>query len=138
VGPPTWEDRDNAFAKNLQKEVGVEPRGLSSELVPYGPGHGSTASSDIGEVSALVPLAELYVATRPIGTAAHHWAQTSCAAHPVGLKGMLTAEKVLAGSIVDLLGDAATVTAAKAEFAKSTKGKAWVSPLPPDAKPVIF
>jgi hypothetical protein len=30
------------------------------------------------------------------------------------------------------------VTAAKAEFAKSTKGKAWVSPLPPDAKPVIF
>jgi aminobenzoyl-glutamate utilization protein B len=138
VGPPTWEERDLAFAKSLQKEVGVEPRGLSSELVPYGPGHGSTASSDIGEVSASVPLAELYVASRPIGTAAHHWAQTSCAAHPVGLKGMLTAEKVLAGSIVDLLGDAATVAAAKAEFAKSTKGKAWVSPLPPDAKPVIF
>src|SRR6266849_6302782 len=138
VGPPTWEDRDLAFAKNLQKEVGLEPRGLSSELVPYGPGHGSTASSDIGVVSASAPLAELYVATRPIGTAAHHWAQTSCAAHPVGLKGMLTAEKVLAGSIVDLLGDAATVAAAKAEFAKSTKGKGWVSPLPPDAKPVVF
>jgi len=138
VGPPSWDDRDQAFARNLQKEVGVEPRGLSSEIVPYGPGHGGTASSDIGEVSAALPLAELYVATRPIGTAAHHWAQTTCAAHPVGLKGMLVAEKILAGSLVDLLGDAASVAAAKAEFVKSTQGKPWVSPLPADAKPVVF
>jgi aminobenzoyl-glutamate utilization protein B len=138
VGPPIWDDRDQAFARNLQQEVGIEPRGLSSELVPYGPGHGSTASSDIGEVSAALPLAELYVATRPIGTAAHHWAQTTCAAHPVGLKGMLVAEKILAGSLVDLLGDAASVAAAKAEFVKSTQGKPWVSPLPADAKPVVF
>jgi len=138
VGAPHWDDRDIAFAKALQKEVGVEPRGLSSEVVPYGPGHGSTASSDIGEVSAAIPLAELYVACEPIGAATHHWAMTTCAAHPLGLKGMLVASKVLAASAVDLLTDPGAVASAKAEFTKSTQGKPWVSPLPPDSKPVVF
>jgi aminobenzoyl-glutamate utilization protein B len=138
IGPPRWEDRENAFARQVQKELGVEPAGLSSDIVPYGPGHGATASSDIGEVSAALPLAELGVATRPLGTAAHHWAQTTCSAHPVGLKGMLVAAKVLGASILDLLGDPKVVEAAKAEFGKSTKGQPWVSPLPPDTKAVAF
>jgi aminobenzoyl-glutamate utilization protein B len=138
VGPPHWDERDVAFAKALQKEVGVEPLGLSSEVVAYGPGHGETASSDIGEVSAAVPLAELRIATRPIGTASHHWGTTSCSAHPLGLKGMQVAGKVLAGSLVDLLAQPAAVAAAKAELAKRTNGKPYLSPLPPEAKPQVF
>jgi len=138
VGAPRFDERDVEFARAIQKDLALGQAGLSSEIVPYGPGHGSTASSDIGEVSAAVPLAELGVAARPLGTAAHHWAQTTCSAHPVGLKGMLVAAKVMGASMVDLLADPATVAAAKAEFAKSTKGKAWVNPLPPDAKPVVF
>jgi aminobenzoyl-glutamate utilization protein B len=138
VGAPRWDDRDVIFAKAVQKEVGVEQAGLSSKVVPYAPGLGSTASSDIGEVSAVAPLAELGVAVRPLGTAAHHWAQTTCAAHPMGAKGMMVAAKVLGASMVDLLTEPASVAAAKDEFAKSTKAKPYVSPLPPDAKPVIF
>lgn len=137
VGPPHWDERDVAFARQLQKELGLEQAGLSSDIVPYGI-HGSTASSDIGEVSAAVPLAEVYVAARPLGTAAHHWAQTTCSAHPVGLKGMLVAAKVLSASAIDFLADPSTVAAAKAEFVKSTNGKPWVNPLPPDAKAVVF
>jgi aminobenzoyl-glutamate utilization protein B len=138
VGAPRWDDRDQTFARAIQKDLSLEQSGLSGEIVPYGPGHGSTASSDIGEVSAAIPLAELCVAARPMGTAAHHWAQTACAAHPVGLKGMLVAAKVMGASMVDLLSDPAIVSAAKTEFAKSTKGKPWVSPLAADAKPVVF
>jgi aminobenzoyl-glutamate utilization protein B len=138
VGVPRFDDRDAELARAIQKDLGLEQTGLSSEIVPYGPGHGSTASSDIGEVSAAVALAELGVAVRPLGTAAHHWAQTTCAAHPMGLKGMLVAAKVMGASMVDLMADPATVAAAKAEFAKNTKGKPWVNPLPPDAKPVVF
>lgn len=138
VGAPRWDDHDQSFARAIQKELSLEQTGLSGEIVPYGPGHGSTASSDIGEVSAAVPLAELGVAARPLGTAAHHWAQTTCAAHPVGLKGMLVAAKVMGASLVDLLADPAMISAAKTEFAKSTKGKPWVSPLAADAKPVVF
>jgi aminobenzoyl-glutamate utilization protein B len=138
VGPPKFDEKDQAFAKALQKEVGVQQAGLATEVIGFGPNHGSTASSDIGEVSAAVPLAELNVAARPLGTASHHWSQTSCAAHPLGFKGMEVAAKVLGASLVDLLTDPKAVAAAKEEFAKSTQGKPYVSPLPQDAKPQVL
>ena len=136
VGPPRFDDLDQRFAKAMQKELGFEEAGMATAIMAFAKKNGSTASSDIGEVSAAVPLAELNVATRPLGTAAHHWAQTACAAHPVGYKGMAVAAKVLAAGAVDLLGEPATVKAARDEFMVQTKGKAYVSPLAPDAKPV--
>ena len=138
VGPPKFDEKDQTFAKALQKEVGVEQAGLATDVVPYGPNHGGTASSDLGEVSAAVPLAELNIVARPIGTAAHHWGQTACAAHPIGLRGMLVAAKVLGASMVDLLSDPKQVAAAKEEFQKTTKGKPYQTPLAQDAKPVVY
>jgi aminobenzoyl-glutamate utilization protein B len=135
VGAPRFDPTDVEFAKAIQKELGFETAGLSDKVMPYTSQNGSTGSSDIGEVSAVAPVAELGVATRPLGTAAHHWAVTSCAAHPVGYKGMLVAAKVLAASGVDLLVDPSLVKAAKEEFTMQMKGKPYVSPLPPDAKP---
>jgi aminobenzoyl-glutamate utilization protein B len=136
VGPPKFDDADQKFARSMQKELGFEELGLATKVMPFAVKNGGTASSDIGEVSAAVPLAELNLATRPLGTAAHHWAQTACAAHPLGYKGMAIAAKVLAASTVDALGDPATIKAAREEFAVQTKGKPYVSPLAPDAKPV--
>jgi aminobenzoyl-glutamate utilization protein B len=135
VGPPAYDAQDMAFARSLQKELGVEQLGLATKVMPFALRNGNTASSDLSEVSAVAPLAELNVATRPLGTVAHHWAQTTCAAHPVGYKGMLVAAKVLAASTTDLLSDPATVKASRDEFLKTTQGKPYVSPLPPDAKP---
>jgi aminobenzoyl-glutamate utilization protein B len=135
VGPPPFDATDAEFARALQKELGFDQTGLAAAVLPYAPGPPGGASSDIGEVSAVVPLAELGVATRPLGTAAHHWAQTSCAAHPLGYKGMLTAAKVLAAAGVDLLGDPAALKAIRSEFAGRTKDRPYVSPLPADAVP---
>jgi aminobenzoyl-glutamate utilization protein B len=135
VGPPAFTPADVEFAKAMQKELGFEQRGLATKVMPFAPRNGGTASSDIGEVSAVVPLSELNVATRPIGTAAHHWAQTSCAAHPVGYKGMLVAAKVLAATGIDLLADPGIVKTAKEDFVAQTKGKPYVSPLAADARP---
>jgi len=136
VGAPRFDEADQRFARAMQKELGFEEAGLATAAMPYLRANGGTASSDIGEVSAAVPLAELNVATRPLGTAAHHWAQTTCAAHPVGYKGMVVAAKVLAASAVDLLVDPGLVKAARADLATQTKGKPYVSPLTPDARPV--
>ena len=72
--------------------------------------------------------------TRSVSSAA---ATASCAAHPVGRKGMLVAAKVLAASGVDLLADPAIVKAAKERFAVETKGKPYVSPLPPEVRPKV-
>jgi aminobenzoyl-glutamate utilization protein B len=138
VGPPAFDDSDARFAVAVQKELGFDAAGLATAVQPYRERNGGTASSDIAEVSAVVPLSELNVATRPLGTAAHHWAQTSCAAHPIGFKGMMVAAKVLAASTVDLLADSSLVSAAREDFQKEMKGKPYVSPIPPDAKPKAF
>jgi len=135
VGPPAYDAQDLAFARAMQKELGLEPSGMAQNVSPYTARNGNTASSDLGEVSAVAPSAELGVATRPLGTVAHHWAQTSCSAHPVGYKGMLVAARVLAASAVDLLSDPTAVAAAKEDFRKATDGRPYVSPLAPDAKP---
>jgi aminobenzoyl-glutamate utilization protein B len=136
IGPPKFDDADQKFARAMQKELGFAELGLATAVMPFAQKNGGTASSDIGEVSAAVPLAELNLATRPLGTAAHHWAQTACAAHPVGYKGMAIAAKVLAASAVDALTDPGIVKAARDDFKLQTKGKPYVSPLPPDARPV--
>ncbi|TMA14290.1 MAG: amidohydrolase [Deltaproteobacteria bacterium] len=134
----TMQKHLDEFAKAVQKEVGAEPSGLSTEIVPFGPNHGGTASSDLGEVSAAKPLAELNVVTRPMGTAAHTWGQTACAIHPLGLKGMDVASKVLGATAVDFLQNPKLVSDAKAEFARATKGKPYQSPLAMDAKPAVY
>jgi len=138
IGAPKFDEKDQEFAKALQKEVGAEPTGLSTQVVPFGPNHGGTASSDLGEVSAAKPLAELNVVTRPIGTAAHTWGQTACAIHPLGLKGMDVASKVLGATAAEFLTNPKLVSDAKAEFAKATKGKPYQSPLAMDAKPSVY
>jgi aminobenzoyl-glutamate utilization protein B len=138
VGPPRFDEREVAYAKELQRSMGVAEKGLSSQVVPYGPGHGSTASSDIGEASAIVPLAELNVVTRPLGTASHTWVVTSCSAHPLGGKGMLVAAKVLAASAVRLAAEPPLVSAAKDELAKATGGRPYQSPLSADARPARY
>ena len=48
---------------------------------------------------------------------------------------MLVAAKVLAASTTDLLKDAESVARAKAEFAKATESRPYVSPLAKDAVP---
>jgi aminobenzoyl-glutamate utilization protein B len=138
VGAPKWDAADVALAKAIQKEVGVPEAGLTEAVLPWAPGRGSGASSDVGEVSAAVPLAELGVQTGPTGAPWHHWGVAACAASPVGVKGMFVAAKVLASSVTDLLKDAGTIAAAKAEFQKSTGGKPYVSPLAADAKPKTY
>ncbi|HYX90969.1 MAG TPA: hypothetical protein VE782_05370, partial [Myxococcaceae bacterium] len=137
VGPPGFDAADQEFAKAMQKELGFEPSGLATKVMPYTQKNGSTASSDLAEVSAVIPVAELGVATRPLGTAAHHWAQTACAAHPIGYRGMLVAAKVLGASGVDLITDPKLVAAVRDEWKLQTGGKSYVSPLASDARPPV-
>ena len=138
VGAPAWDAADLALARGIQREIGVPETGLADTVLPWGPGHGSGASSDVGETSAAVPVAELAVATGAAGQPWHHWAVTSCAGNALGQKGMLVAAKVLASSLVDLLRQPSTVAAAKAEFLKATGGRPYVSPLAKDAVPKTY
>ncbi len=75
-------------------------------------------SSDIGNVSQVVPAIQPMVAIAPSGMAIHTRDFAEAAVTPMARAGMLAAAKILAMTAFDLLADPAKVKAAQDEFAR--------------------
>ncbi|HVQ76737.1 MAG TPA: M20 family metallopeptidase [Candidatus Binatia bacterium] len=75
-------------------------------------------SSDIGNVSQVIPAIQPMVAIAPAGTAIHTRDFAECAAQPLARAGMLAAAKTMAMTALDLLAEPARVQAARDEFAR--------------------
>jgi hypothetical protein len=76
-------------------------------------------SSDIGNVSQIVPAIQPMVAIAPTGMAIHTREFAAAAVQPMARAGMLAAAKTLAMTAFDLLAEPARVQAAKDEFARA-------------------
>jgi len=90
-------------------------------------------STDVGDVSWVVPTLHLSVTTAP-ESAWHAWPVVACGGMSIGHKGMIHAAKTLAATMVDLFEDAKTREAIQAEFKEKTKGfvyKPYISDGPP-------
>lgn len=94
-------------------------------------------STDVGDVSWLVPTAELNCACLASKSPDHSWQNVSCGCTSIGHKGLLTAGKVLAATAIDLLEDPALIEAAKKEHAEKTTG-GYYCPVPKDAVPIAI
>ena len=75
-------------------------------------------SSDIGNVSQIIPAIQPMIGIAPSGTAIHTRDFADAAVTPLARAGMLAAAKTMAMTTVDLLADPARVQAAKQEFAR--------------------
>jgi len=93
-------------------------------------------STDVGDVSWVVPTIRLSVATAPIGTPWHSWAVVACGGMSIGHKGMLHASKTLAMTMVDLYEDPKKLEAVKAEFTKGAGDHVYKG-LIPDGPPKV-
>lgn len=138
VGPNTYTDSEIAFAKKIQEATGKPQIGLATKIEPLeetdeNAGGGST---DVGDVSWIVPTVRLSAATAPVGTPWHSWAVVACGGMSIGHKGMFQASKVLAMTMVDLYEDPKKIEAVKAEF-KERKGDHQYKGLLPDGPPPI-
>jgi len=138
LGPITYTPEEVSFAKKIQEATGKLQIGLHNKVEPLeatleNSGGGST---DVGDVSWIVPVIRLSAATAPIGTPWHSWAVVACGGMSIGHKGMLHASKTLALTMVDLFEDPKKVEAIKAEF-KQRKGDHVYSGLVPDGPPPI-
>jgi amidohydrolase len=78
-------------------------------------------SSDVGNVSQVVPTIQPLVKIAPDGTPIHSRAFEAAAASPLAREGMLIAAKTLAMTALDLLADAQLLARAKQEFAASRR-----------------
>ena len=92
-------------------------------------------STEVGDVSQIVPTGTMVTACYPHGTPGHSWQLTAAVGSGIGAKGMMFAAQTLATTALDLLDQPALVASAKAEFAKVKGTRAYISPLPIGAKP---
>jgi aminobenzoyl-glutamate utilization protein B len=135
-GPIRYTPEEDAFARALQKNSGVEERGMDSEVVPLDKQEQEGGSTDVGDVSWVVPTLHVSVATAPRGVPWHAWPVVAAAGTSIGHKGMVLAAKTLAATMVDLFEDPAARAAVRAEFERKTKGYVY-HPYIPDGPPPL-
>jgi amidohydrolase len=98
----------NLFAANMRDAGLVESEPAADRL----------GSSDVGNVSQVLPTIQPMVAIAPAGTAIHSREFVDAAIKPLAHAGMLAAAKTMALTAYDLLADPARIRAAKEEFAR--------------------
>lgn len=139
VGAPPFTDEEQQFARQLQRFLELEEVGYNTEIKPLAdePEPVSGGSTDVAEVSHIVPTAGVRVATAAEGVPWHSWATTACHGTEAGVKGAVVAAKTLALTGVDLLTDEALLEAARAEFHEQGGDQPYMSPLPPEQDPPL-
>lgn len=136
LGPMTYTAEEQEFARALQRASGVAENGLSGVVQPFDKQEPAGGSTDVGDVSWVVPTLHLSVTTAPLGVPWHAWPVVAAGGMSIGHKGMIYAAKALAATMVDLFDDANTRAAIQAEFKEKTQGHVF-KPYIPDGPPPV-
>ena len=137
VGPVTYTKEEKDFADKIMKEYGLEQKGISGDIKPIevtkpDPVGGST---DVGDVSYIVPEITLLATTAPYESPWHSWVVVACGGMSIGHKGMLFASKVLGTTMVDLFENEKLRQQIKDEFIKRKGKEVWQAMLPDGPPP---
>jgi aminobenzoyl-glutamate utilization protein B len=139
VGGVRYSEAERTFAETIRKTIATEhDRPLGSQEQIQTPEEGVTpGSTDVGDVSWLVPTGALGTATMVPGVPLHSWQATACAGSSIGRKGMMVAAKTLALTALDLLTDPKEIAAARASFDQRRAGREYRARIPADHKPPL-
>lgn len=119
VGGVPYTPEEVRFAEAIQSTfpAGVPPISQAQEIEEfYVQERGSGGSTDVGDVSWVVPTAGLGTATWVPGTSAHSWQAVAAGGTDIGNKAMINAAKTLAFTMHDLFTQPSLVEAARDEF----------------------
>ncbi|MFN2567099.1 MAG: amidohydrolase [Gemmatimonadaceae bacterium] len=94
-------------------------------------------STDVGDVSWVVPNSGFSTATWVPGTPAHSWQAVAAGGMSIGHKGMVNAAKTMAMSLYDLLTTPSLVASARAEFERRRGPGFTYRPLIGERKPPL-
>ena len=118
VGGVEYDENEMEFAVKINETFRkkVDPN-FANTVGAYDPNPGVTsASTDVGDISWVVPTTSLRAATWVPGTSSHSWQAVAAGGMSIGMKGMMVAAKTLAISAVDLFKDPGLLAKAKAEL----------------------
>lgn len=118
VGGVRYDADERSFAQLIAESFGgaAKPIDSAAEVQPLTISEeGSGGSTDVADVSWIVPTAGMSAATWVPGTSAHSWQAIAAGGTSIGNKGMIVAAKTLAMMAVDLFTRPDLIAAAKAE-----------------------
>ncbi len=138
LGPIEFTAEEQEFAKAIQRETGVEPKGVDGSIQPIdeNPGDPEGGSTDVADVSWNVPTLHVSVTTAPLAAPWHAWPVVASGGMSIGHKGMTFAAKTLAATMVDLFEQPEKRTEIRKEFEEKTKGVVYKGYIPDGPPPI--
>ncbi len=139
LGPITYTDDEIAYGKKIQEATGKPQVGFDSKISPLldTQEHPMGGSTDVGDVSWVVPNINLSVTVAPKDTPWHSWAVIACGSMSIGHKGMLYASKAMGMTMVDLFKNPKLISEMKSEF-KERKGNEVYEPMIDGPPPIEY
>lgn len=160
VGVPTYTAEERAYAKQFKDSFSVEdqlsdiPFGIAdimklreniknSEICDYvvetiHTDHCEMGSTDVGDVSWVIPTATVNTACYSYGAGAHSWQWTAQGKSAIAHKGMIFAAKVMAESAKTLLEHPEEIKKAWDEFDKRLDGEKYECLIPKEIEPHVI
>ena len=138
VGGVKYDAEEQKFAEEIRKTLDAAsiPLGSETTIQPFAP-RTTKGSTDVGDVSYMVPTAGFNTATWVPGTAAHSWQAVAAGGMSIGKKGLVLASKVLAMTAIDLVLDEKLLLAAREEFEQKRGSDFEYRPLLGDRAPPL-
>ncbi|MFP3125895.1 M20 family metallopeptidase [Ectobacillus funiculus] len=145
IGAVSYTKEEFDFAEAMQATFSEEQKNviykksgkvISETVNPYSVETGFLAgSTDVGDVSWLVPTGQIYVTTCAFGSPFHSWQLVAQGKSSIAHKGMLLAGKVIAASAIEVMQNPELIQKAKDEHKEQLEGKVYKSLIPAETKP---
>jgi aminobenzoyl-glutamate utilization protein B len=128
---------ERQFALKIQETLD-EPKSLENIHEVFDQtGQIGRGSTDVGDISWVVPTTGFSTACWVPGTSPHTWQACAAGGTTIGRKGMQLAARVMAASAWDLFHSPATLAAAKAELHRRLGDRKYESLMQPGQKPPL-
>lgn len=153
LGAPAFDEDDIAFARRVQETLpGANLDGAVRRFGEIASGkaladfvvsgrengrHATMASTDVADVSWVVPTVQLSGANFALGTPFHSWQLVTQGKSAAAHKGMVHAAKAMAATAVELISNPELVEEARAALDARAGRARYRSPLPDDASPPL-
>lgn len=116
-----------------------EGKYLADSIVDYHPSEKAMAgSTDVSDVSWVVPTAQVAIATGALGTPGHSWQMTAQGKSSFAHKGMLRAAESMAKAAIHVLENESSLEKIRAEFEAFRAKNPYTCPIPDDVQPTIL
>ena len=138
LGDISYTNEEIKYANTILKEAGKPEKGIDGKINPLRetfPAQGG--STDVGDVSQVVPVISLSATATAKGGPWHSWAVVACTGMSIGHKGLVYASKALAMTMSDLYENPKLLESVKKDFLDN-KGDKVYDPRIPSGPPRLI